>query len=188
MKRYTQDDEGMIEGAIEEKQSFGSMSVIMGTPSKFTYKAESNQVSVFYLTRKDYEDMIGISKDVLDGTLVKRESIKSELKEAMMKSEKKRYEFELEDLDFYNILGQGAFGEVKLVQSKEDDKKVFALKTRSKHLIAEKGMRDHVLNEYRIMKEIEHPNIVRVHCAMQDEHHLYLLMDLLPGKCSVVIQ
>ena len=86
------------------------------------------------------------------------------------------------------VLGQGAFGEVKLVQSKEDDKKVFALKTRSKHLIAEKGMRDHVLNEYRIMKEIEHPNIVRVHCAMQDEHHLYLLMDLLPGKCSVVIQ
>ena len=93
----------------------------------------------------------------------------------------RRYEFGLEDLDFFNQLGRGAFGQVTLVQEKKT-KKVFALKAQSKHYIAKKGQKEHVLNEYRIMKEIEHTNILGIHCAMQDDQHLYFLLDLLPGE------
>lgn len=70
---------------------------------------------------------------------------------------------------------------VILVQHKKN-KKVFALKAQSKHYILKKGQTEHVLNEYRIMKELEHPNILNIHCAMQDKRYLFFLLDLHPGK------
>jgi serine/threonine protein kinase len=45
-----------------------------------------------------------------------------------------------------------------------------------------KGKQEHVLNEYRIMKTVGHdPHILGLHNVMQDERHLYFLIDLLPG-------
>ena len=76
---------------------------------------------------------------------------------------------------------RGAFGRVNLVEWKEK-KLLFALKAQSKHYIIKKGQREHVLNEYRILKNFDHPNILGIHCAMQDEENLYFLLDLLPGK------
>lgn len=153
----------------------------MGTPSPYTYRA-ATRVVVYYLTRKDFEAIMGSFQDALDGNTVTRSVIKSESKRTIKTSMSmdRRYEFGLDDLDFFNVLGRGAFGQVTLVQSK-DTKKVFALKAQSKHYIAKKGQKEHVLNEYRIMKEIEHPQILGIHCAMQDEQHLYFLVDLLPG-------
>lgn len=186
VERYREDKdtgEEKLEGTVEKKKSFGTTSLLKGTPSPLTYKAAS-QVSLYYLTRKDFEAIMGNFKDALDGTVVSRGTLKSESKRTIKTScsHTQRYEFELEELDFYNVLGRGAFGQVTLVQSKKT-KKVFALKAQSKHYIAKKGQKEHVLNEYRIMKEIEHPNILGIHCAMQDDQHLYFLLDLLPGKC-----
>ena len=129
---------------------------------------------------------MGSFKDALDATVVSRGTLKSESKRTIKTScsHTQRYEFELEELDLYNTLGRGAFGQVTLVQSKKT-KKVFALKAQSKHYIAKKGQKEHVLNELRIMKEIEHPNILGIHCAMQDDQHLYFLLDLLPGKVFI---
>lgn len=78
----------------------------------------------------------------------------------------------LNDLKLYNVLGRGAFGKVFLVQSKSN-KKVFALKAQSKHNILRKGKADHILNEYRIMKLLDHPNILGIHCALQDDRYLF---------------
>ena len=86
----------------------------------------------------------------------------------------------LTDLKLYNVLGRGAFGKVFLVQSKSN-KKVFALKAQSKHNILRKGKADHILNEYRIMKLLDHPNILGIHCALQDNRYLFFLLDLHPG-------
>lgn len=44
---------------------------------------------------------------------------------------------------------------------------------------------EHVLNEYRIMMDLDHPNVLGMHCAMQDKKYLYFLLDLLPGKTTV---
>jgi serine/threonine protein kinase len=59
---------------------------------------------------------------------------------------------------------------------------VFALKAQSKHTIVSKGQQEHVMNELHITNDIDHQNIVRIHCAMQDDKYLYFLLDLLPGK------
>ncbi|KAL7534439.1 hypothetical protein ACHAXR_005881 [Thalassiosira sp. AJA248-18] len=169
-------------GTIEEKKAFGTTSLLKGVVSPFTYKAASH-VTLYYLTRQDFESILGSIQDALDGNTVTRSVMKSESKRTIktsMSTSGARYDFELDDLEFFNVLGRGAFGQVTLVQAKKS-KKVFALKTQSKHYIAKKGQKEHVLNEYRIMKEIEHPNILGIHCAIQDAQHLYFVIDLLPG-------
>jgi len=171
------------DGVVEVKKSFGSTSLLKGAPSPLTYRAAST-VQLYYLTRKDFEEIVGSFKDALDGTIVSRSTRKSKSKRTIKTSASyldRRYECEFDELDFFNILGKGAFGQVTLVQSKKT-KKVFALKALSKHYIAKKNQKEHVLNEYRIMKEIEHPCILGIHCAMQDKQHLYFLLDLLPGE------
>jgi len=169
-------------GKIDAKKAFGTTSLVKGTASPLTYRATS-QVHVYYLTQKDFEAIMGSVQDAFDGTVVTRSVIKSESKRTIKTtmSMDMRYELQLGDLEHFNLLGRGAFGQVTLVQSRKT-KKVFALKAQSKHYIIKKGQKEHVLNEFRIMKEIEHPYILGIHCAMQDEQHLYFLLDLLPGE------
>ena len=38
-----------------------------------------------------------------------------------------------------------------------------------------------MLNEFRVMKQLKHPNIVFMHHAMYDDRYIYFLLDLLPG-------
>lgn len=168
-------------GVIEEKKAFGTTSLLKGIESPFTYKA-ATKVTLYYLTRQDFEAIMGSFQDALDGNTVSRSILKSESRHTLKTSMSmdRRYEYSLEQLNFFNVLGRGAFGQVSLVQAK-DSRKVFALKAQSKHYITKKGQKEHVLNEYRIMKEIEHSNILGIHCAMQDATHLYFLLDLLPG-------
>ena len=167
---------------MEEKEVFGTTSLLKGVVSPLTYKAVT-PITVYYLTRQDFESIMGSLQDAFDGNTITKSFVKSESKRTIKTSMtmNRRYEFGLEDLDFFNQLGRGAFGQVTLVQEKKT-KKVFALKAQSKHYIAKKGQKEHVLNEYRIMKEIEHTNILGIHCAMQDDQHLYFLLDLLPGE------
>mmetsp|Transcript_18491 Transcript_18491/g.40011 ORF Transcript_18491/g.40011 Transcript_18491/m.40011 type:complete len:769 (-) Transcript_18491:75-2381(-) len=169
------------QGTIEEKKAFGTTSLLKGVVSSCTYKANS-PVTVFYLTRKDFEAIMGTMQNVLDGATVSRSVARSKSKKTIMTSMSmdQRYDLELNELDTFNVLGRGAFGQVSLVQAKKT-KKVFALKAQSKHYIAKKGQKEHVLNEYRIMKEIDNPNMLGIHCAIQDEKYLYFLVDLLPG-------
>ncbi|EJK70914.1 hypothetical protein THAOC_07689, partial [Thalassiosira oceanica] len=91
------------------------------------------------------------------------------------------------------VKARGAFGKVFLAEAQDtkakdtkakDTKHLFALKTLTKDHICKKKQEEHVLNEFSIMKmmnEEEHPNIIRLHCAMQDNKFLYFLLDLLPG-------
>jgi serine/threonine protein kinase len=79
-------------------------------------------------------------------------------------------------------LGRGAFGHVVLVQSKKT-KRLFALKAQAKYNICRKKLQDRILNEFVIATQVEHKNLLKIHCAMQDEKYVYFLLDLLPGEC-----
>jgi len=166
---------------LGEREVFGTTSLLKNLPSPRTYKAASD-VKVYYLTKNDFETIMGSLQDALDGNTVTRTIVRTESRKTMKTSMSmdQKYELELDELDYFNVLGKGAFGRVTLVQARKT-KKVFALKAQSKDYIAKKGQKEHVLNEYRIMKEIEHPAILGIHCAMQDKKHLYFLLDLLPG-------
>jgi len=171
-------NKGARSKVLEEKEVFGTTSLLRKVGSPVTYKA-AGHVEVYYLTRRDFESIMGSFEDALEGNTVytprTRPSIGTRI------TVDRRYQHDLDDLDVFNVLGRGAFGQVALVQSKTT-RKLFALKAQSKHYIAQKGQQEHVLNEYRIMMDVEHPNILGIHCAMQDKKYLYFLLDLLPGE------
>ena len=180
---------GRVEKSLEQGGVFGTSSLLNATASKLTYTA-AGPVELYYLRKDDFEMLMGSVTDVLArntvaGPLRNTRVMVKEESRRMMKTvveHRERVEVELEDLEHFNVLGQGAFGHVKLVQSKKT-KKVFALKAQGKKFIADMDQKDHVLSEYRIMKEFTgYSTILGVHCALQDSKYLYLLLDLLPGE------
>ncbi|KAI9662121.1 MAG: hypothetical protein M1831_002817 [Alyxoria varia] len=84
----------------------------------------------------------------------------------------------------YNIigcLGKGAFAvvyQVAVVYSGE----VYAAKELEKRRFVKNGVLDTRLdNEMQIMKDLRHPNIVQYIAYEENEHHLYILMEYIPG-------
>ena len=79
--------------------------------------------------------------------------------------------------DFLTTLGQGAYGQVYLVQNKFT-KKQFALKVLEKNHIIRYDKIDSVFRERNIGEELSgHPNIVQFEATFQDELNLYFLLE-----------
>ena len=180
VKTYRRGNDSVL-NTLGSNQSFGIDGVLRGTPSNAKYVAASS-LSVYYLTKNDFNRMIGGLQNALDGKSVSRVMIKSESKKTLKTSMSthERYTHTLDELKFFNVLGKGAFGKVFLVQAPKT-KKVFALKALSKDTIVRKRQEDHVRNEYSLLTDLDHPGIIKIHCAMQDKRNIYFLFDLLPG-------
>ncbi|RKF81247.1 Serine/threonine-protein kinase cot-1 [Golovinomyces cichoracearum] len=78
------------------------------------------------------------------------------------------------------IIGKGAFGEVKLVQKKQDGK-VYAMKSLIKSEMFKKDQLAHVRAERDILAESDSPWVVKLYNTFQDQDFLYMLMEFLPG-------
>lgn len=78
------------------------------------------------------------------------------------------------------IIGKGAFGEVKLVQKKQDNK-IYAMKSLIKTEMFKKDQLAHVRAERDILAESESPWVVKLFTTFQDLDFLYMLMEFLPG-------
>ncbi|KFX92060.1 hypothetical protein V495_03995 [Pseudogymnoascus sp. VKM F-4514 (FW-929)] len=78
------------------------------------------------------------------------------------------------------IIGKGAFGEVKLVQKKQDGR-VYAMKSLVKTEMFKKDQLAHVRAERDILAESDSPWVVKLFTTFQDSNFLYMLMEFLPG-------
>jgi cGMP-dependent protein kinase len=87
----------------------------------------------------------------------------------------------LSDFAVGRTLGCGAFGRVKLCRLKGNDEH-YALKCQAKSLILSINMQERVLNELEIMRQLDHPFIAKLFGALQDDRHLYFVIELLQGK------
>ena len=81
---------------------------------------------------------------------------------------------------FNYIIGKGGFGKVWQVLFKKT-KEPFALKEMSKWKILDKKSEKSINNEMILLKKLNHPFIVNMHYAFQDNENLYLVMDFLSG-------
>lgn len=84
--------------------------------------------------------------------------------------------------DFYRIgkvLGSGAFGEVRLCLHK-DTQSQRAVKVLRKNLLDEKEM-DMLKNEIAILKDMDHPNIVKMFEFLEDEKRIYIVTEICKG-------
>jgi serine/threonine protein kinase len=143
----------------------------------------ASQVTVLTLGRDDFIDMLGSFEDILSGKSPdESKSNAAAPPPVSLADQGGRFELNctLADLEVRQTLGCGAFGRVKLCYHRAKDT-WYALKCQAKRVIVDSGLQDHVLNEMRIMRAIEHPYIAKLYLALQDRKHIYFILELLQG-------
>ncbi|KAM6954094.1 rho-associated protein kinase 2-like [Aplochiton taeniatus] len=92
----------------------------------------------------------------------------------------------LEDFDRVKVIGRGAYGEVQLVRHKAS-KKVYAMKQLSKFEMIKRSDSAFFWEERDIMAFCKSPWVVQLCCAFQDDRHLYMVMEFMPGGDLVTL-
>ena len=77
-------------------------------------------------------------------------------------------------------LGKGSFGEVFLTQKQNNPTLYATKKINLSKLSSKDGMR-YIKNEIKIMKQLDHENIIKLHDCYQTAHSIYLIMDYING-------
>jgi len=85
------------------------------------------------------------------------------------------------DFEILKVIGKGAFGEVRIVRDKQNDKKIFAMKTMLKKMMVAKNQLGHIVAERDLMAEADNPWLVKLFFAFQDQTYLYLVMEYCGG-------
>jgi len=93
------------------------------------------------------------------------------LKEAASLTIEAKYEMK-------ELLGQGTFAKVKRGVDRKSGKN-FAIKIINKDAMAEN--RESIMTEITILKNVSHPNIIRLHHVFESKNRIYLVTDLLCG-------
>jgi serine/threonine protein kinase len=81
--------------------------------------------------------------------------------------------FQYRDFKMLQLLGEGSFGQVFLVECLRN-KKFYALKTFSKKKIILSKQAKFVVAEVNILKNIKHPFIITLHFTFQTPCYIYL--------------
>ncbi|EQC40379.1 AGC protein kinase [Saprolegnia diclina VS20] len=93
----------------------------------------------------------------------------------------------VDDFDLMKVIGKGAFGKVMLVRRKAENGEdnsanaTYAMKVLKKANVFAKNQVEHTKAERRILRDIDHPFVVRLRYAFQTEDKLYLVMDYYTG-------
>mmetsp|Transcript_18474 Transcript_18474/g.33268 ORF Transcript_18474/g.33268 Transcript_18474/m.33268 type:complete len:322 (+) Transcript_18474:48-1013(+) len=86
----------------------------------------------------------------------------------------------LGDFLIKETLGVGAFGRVRLAQHRTDNYCV-ALKILKKGELVKQKQVDHVINEFRVLRVLDHPFVVNLRGIAQDNCYLVFALDYVPG-------
>lgn len=185
-------DQGVEPVARIEKGGWFGEKALMTEDVRQATCIASTDAKCLSLVREDFVRMLGSLQDLLSGTAVRPSTAKQQVAEPAgglpLDGAQQQHSFELADLDIKRTLGIGAFGRVKLVKVKPDrippngdPNQTYALKCLSKAGVVDNGLQEHVVNEKMIMAELNHPFILTFHGAMQDEHNVYFLLEVLLG-------
>ncbi|KAJ3341532.1 hypothetical protein HDU93_004692 [Gonapodya sp. JEL0774] len=98
------------------------------------------------------------------------------------KEEEIDYEGEV-DLNWFNLLrcvGKGAFGKVRIVE-RRDTKQIYALKYINKYQCIKMKAVHNILRERALLEELQHPFLVNLRYAFQDDENMFMVIDLMMG-------
>ena len=87
---------------------------------------------------------------------------------------------QIEDLVLIKSIGKGAFGEVFLT-TKRGTQQQFATKKVQKSVVLQEKVKKYFNNEIFILRNVNHPNIIKLHEIKQSLNNLYLVFDLCNG-------
>jgi serine/threonine protein kinase len=87
---------------------------------------------------------------------------------------------QIEDLVLLKPVGKGAFGEVFLT-TKRGTQQQFATKKVQKSVVLQEKVKKYFNNEIFILRNVNHPNIIKLHEIKQTLNNFYLVFDLCNG-------
>ena len=149
---------------ISKFDFFGERSIILDEKRTATVIARS-KVSLWTLSKKDFLSIIdeNIRKQLLVRILLQNDRI------------------ELKDLLFIKTLGKGMFGNVFLVNCKSNNS-FYALKTVNKEKANQHEIYENLVQERKILLQVDHPFIVKLVKTFKDSSRLYFLMEFVEGQ------
>uniref|UniRef100_A0A8D3B6A3 Rho-associated protein kinase 2 n=1 Tax=Scophthalmus maximus TaxID=52904 RepID=A0A8D3B6A3_SCOMX len=101
-------------------------------------------------------------------------------------SQLRELQVKLEDFEKVKLIGRGAYGEVQLVRHKASHK-VYAMKQLNKFEMIKRSDSAFFWEERHIMAFSNSPWVVQLCCAFQDDRHLYMVMEFMPGGDLVTL-
>lgn len=87
---------------------------------------------------------------------------------------KKKYEY-------ICMLGNGSFGKVRLYRDKFCKEMKYAIKTIKKEGISA-YLRDCIIEEVNILRDLDHPNIIKYYETYEDDYYINIVMEYLSGE------
>lgn len=89
-------------------------------------------------------------------------------------------EVELSHFSLLRSVGKGAFGKVRVVQHK-GNKQLYALKYINKEKCVQMKAVENIIQERRLLEEIQFPFVCNLRYAFQDDENLFMVLDLMLG-------
>ena len=124
--------------------------------------------------------MIGLAEE-------KKQQLRHHLEhEEMLVQKESRKKVTTADFESLEVIGRGAFGEVRLVRSKpkrDEPVQIYALKSMKKEMMILKNQVGHVRAEREALSKASNDNkwLTALYYSFVDESHLYMVMEFLPG-------
>jgi serine/threonine protein kinase len=87
----------------------------------------------------------------------------------------------VEDLTLMERVGKGSFGEVYLTKKAGVNNHFFATKKVAKNLVMQQKIKRYFNNEIYILKNIDHPNVIKLYEIKQTINNFYLVFDYCNG-------
>lgn len=161
---------------------FGEDSLIQGIAGTHTVVAHSDDVDVVYLSKRDFEHILGPLGDLILHHETKpgqERASRTRLPEAQNlapghRSDQIPASLNLGTISRVGVLGIGGFGYVTL---EKYESKAYALKKISKAYILKSKMQKSIMNEKRIHFMCNSDFIVRLYATFKDATALYLLVE-----------
>ncbi|XP_029281101.1 rho-associated protein kinase 2-like isoform X2 [Cottoperca gobio] len=133
------------------------------------------------------DSMSALAHDLNYPALRKNKNIESFLSRyEKAASQLRELQVKLEDFEKVKLIGRGAYGEVQLVRHKAS-RKVYAMKQLSKFEMIKRSDSAFFWEERHIMAFSNSQWVVQLCCAFQDDCHLYMVMEYMPGGDLVTL-
>ena len=87
----------------------------------------------------------------------------------------------LKNYQISRIIGQGAYGSVRLCLDKQQNKK-FAVKIYEKHRLNDVLKRKAAQREITVLKRLDHPGVITLYDFIDTPNNIYIVTDFINGQ------